>query len=110
MVSLSISFGKGILFFAHGLVLAFGRGLKALKSVRDILVTWVLYLAGLILVYGSWWAWYGGFTWGPPFLVFPSLPAALPLAAPLPPPPRSLPAPPAALAAFPLSVWGAIQR
>jgi hypothetical protein len=109
VVSLLISFGKGILFFAPGLVLAFGRGLEALKSVRDILVTWVLYLAGLALVYGSWWAWYGGFTWGPRFLVFASLPATLLLAGQLRCPPRSLLALTAVLAAFLLSVWVGID-
>jgi hypothetical protein len=109
VLSLLISFGKGILFFAPGLVLAFGRGLEALKSVRDILVMWLLYLAGLILVYGSWWAWYGGFTWGPRFLVFASLPATLLLAAQLRPPPRSLLALTAVLAALVLSVWVGID-
>jgi len=109
VLSLLISFGKGILFFAPGLVLAFGRGLEALKSVRDILVMWVLYLAGLVLVYASWWAWYGGFTWGPRFLIFASLPATLLLAGQLRRPPRSLIALTAVLAVFLLSVWVGID-
>ena len=32
---------------------------------------------GLVIVYSKWWAWYGGFTWGPRFLAFASVPAAL---------------------------------
>lgn len=108
-LSLLLSFGKGILFFAPGLVLAFGRALEALRSVREVLVLWVLYLGGLVLVYGTWWAWYGGFTWGPRFLIFASLPAALLLAAQVRRPPRSLPALTVALAALVLSVWVGID-
>src|SRR5260370_36009888 len=90
VLSLLVSFGKGLLFFASGLVLAFGRGLDALRPVRDTLVLWCLYLAGLVLAYGSWWAWYGGFTGGPRFLIFASRPAPLLLAAQVRRPPRRL--------------------
>ncbi|HEX8628006.1 MAG TPA: hypothetical protein VF755_07530, partial [Catenuloplanes sp.] len=41
---------------------------------------WLLFTAGLVLVYAPWWAWYGGMTWGPRFLLFASLPASLALA------------------------------
>ena len=41
---------------------------------------WLYFLAGEILVYGHWWAWYGGLFWGPRFLVIASLPASLALA------------------------------
>ena len=37
-------------------------------------------LAGLILVYAEWWAWYGGWFWGPRFFLMASLPASLALA------------------------------
>ena len=109
VLSLLLSFGKGILFFAPGLILAFGRGLEALRPVRGLLVLWILYLAGMVLVYGTWWAWYGGFTWGPRFLIFASLPAALLLAAQVRRPPRSLPALTVVLAALALSVWVGID-
>jgi hypothetical protein len=109
VLSLLVSFGKGLLFFASGLVLAFGRALEALRSVSEILVLWLLYLAGMVLVYGSWWAWYGGFTWGPRFLVFASLPASLLLAAQVRRPPRSLLALTVVLAALMLSVWVGID-
>src|SRR5216683_1250525 len=98
--SLLVSFGKGLLFFASGLVLAFGRGLEALRPVSETLVLWCLYLAGLVLAYGSWWAWYGGFTWGPRFLIFASWPASLLLAAQARRPPPALLAATAALAAL----------
>jgi hypothetical protein len=103
--SLLISFGKGLLFFAPGVLLVFRRGLEAVRPIKDVLVLWLLYLAGLVLVYGGWWAWYGGFTWGPRFLIFGSLPASLLLAAQLRRPPgRLLPAT-VVLAALVLSVW-----
>ncbi len=109
VLSLLFSFGKGLLFFAPGLFLAFGRGFDALRPVMQVLVMWMLYVAGMLLVYGSWWAWYGGFTWGPRFLTFASLPAALLLAAQVRRPPRALVAATVVLAAFVLSVWVGID-
>jgi hypothetical protein len=41
---------------------------------------WLLFVVGLILVYASWWAWYGGWFWGPRLLLFASIPASLALA------------------------------
>jgi hypothetical protein len=107
--SLLFSFGKGLLFFTPGLFLAFGRGLEAVRSVSQILSLWVMYLAGMVLVYGTWWAWYGGFTWGPRFLTFASLPASLLLAAQVRRPPRSVVAMTVVLAALLLSVWVGID-
>jgi len=109
VLSLLVSFGKGLLFFTPGLFLAFGRGLDALRSVSEVLTLWVLYLAGMVFVYSAWWAWYGGFTWGPRFLTFASLPASLLLAAQLRRPPRSLLALTVVLAALLLSVWVGID-
>jgi hypothetical protein len=109
VLSLLFSFGKGLLFFAPGLFLAFGRGLEALRSVSQVLALWMLYLAGMVLVYGTWWAWYGGFTWGPRFLIFASLPASLLLAAQVRRPPRALLGMTVVLAALLLSVWVGID-
>jgi hypothetical protein len=109
VLSLLLSFGKGVLFFAPGLLLLFRRGLDALRSVKEIPVLWVLYLAGMLLVYGTWWAWYGGLAWGPRFLVFASLPAALLLAAQVRRPPSTLRALSAVFAALLLSVWVGID-
>jgi hypothetical protein len=108
-LSLLLSFGKGLLFFAPGLVLVFGRGLQALSSMKEILVLWMLYLAGTVAVYATWWAWYGGFTWGPRFLIFASLPASLLLAAQVRRPPRALVALTVVLAALVFSVWVGID-
>jgi hypothetical protein len=109
VLSLLFSFGKGLLFFASGLFLAFGRGLDALRSVGQVLGMWILYVAGMVLVYGSWWAWYGGFAWGPRFLTFASLPASLLLAAQVRRPPRTLLAATVVLAAVVLSLWVGID-
>jgi hypothetical protein len=109
VLALLFSFGKGLLFFAPGLFLAFGRGLAALRPVTQVVVLWVLYLAGMVLVYGSWWAWYGGFTWGPRFLTFASLPASLLLAAQVRRPPRALLASTVVFATLLLSVWVGID-
>jgi hypothetical protein len=68
-----------------------------------------LYLAGIVLVYGTWWAWYGGFTWGPRFLIFASLPASLLLAAQLRRPPRSFLTSTLVLVALVLSLWVGID-
>lgn len=103
--SLLISFGKGLLFFAPGLVLVFRRGLEAVRPVNDVLALWLIYLAGLVLAYGGWWAWYGGFTWGPRFLIFASLPASLLLAAQVRRPPSALLPATVVLVALIFSVW-----
>src|SRR3981081_1503412 len=69
----------------------------------------MLYLAGMILVYGSWWAWYGGYAWGARFLTFASPPAALLLAAAVPRPPRPVLAATVVLVALLLSLWVGID-
>jgi len=81
LLSLLFSFGKGIIFFAPGLLLPARRALGA-YSVRLWMIhrLWLLFVVGLILVYASWWAWYGGWFWGPRFLLFASIPASLALA------------------------------
>ena len=107
--SLLISSGKGLLFFAPGLVLAFKRGLEVVRPIRDVMVLWLLYLAGLVFVYGGWWAWYGGFTWGPRFLMFASLPASLLLASQVRRPPSALLPSTVVLAVLVLSVWVGID-
>jgi hypothetical protein len=81
LLSLIFSFGKGIIFFAPGLLLPARRALGALSvRLRMIHQLWLLFMVGLILVYASWWAWYGGWFWGPRFLLFASIPASLALA------------------------------
>jgi hypothetical protein len=103
--SLLLSTGKGLLFFTPGLALLLGRGAEALRPVREIVWMWLLFIGGMVAVYGSWWAWYGGYSWGPRFLLVASLPATLVLSAVVRRPPAGLLAATAVLLVFALSVW-----
>jgi hypothetical protein len=75
-----LSFGKGIAFFAPGLVLIFAKRDRFTPVAEDFYQTCGLFLCGLILTYAKWWSWYGGWYWGPRFLLFAGFPASLLLA------------------------------
>ena len=82
LLSILLSFGKGMVFFAPGMFLSlkqwrFRLGDTLYASYR----MWILLVLGLVLVYAKWWSWYGGFFWGPRFFLLASLPASLVLAA-----------------------------
>jgi hypothetical protein len=79
LVSLLFSFGKGLLFFAPGLLLV-GRARRERPELTPFFDASILFLAGLLLVYSRWWAWYGGWTWGPRFLLFAVYPSSIALA------------------------------
>lgn len=85
LLSILFSFGKGLFFFAPGLLLP----VRALIcKIRDGIkldlyaayLLWISFLIGLILVYSPWWAWYGGWFWGPRFFLFASIPASFAIA------------------------------
>lgn len=80
-LSLTLSFGKGIIFYAPGLlaVPAFLRS-SADAAVRHLLELWLWFLLGILLVASTWYSWQGGWFWGPRFLMFASFPASLALA------------------------------
>ncbi len=80
LLSILLSFGKGLVFFAPGLLLTFRRSHVARNPLAECLRDSMFFLAGLILVYAKWWAWYGGMFWGPRFFLFASIPASLALA------------------------------
>jgi hypothetical protein len=81
LLSLMFSFGKGLVFFAPGLVLPMRADPPhARQPLYECYRTWMLMLAGLTLVYAKWWSWYGGWFWGPRFLLFASFPASLAVA------------------------------
>jgi hypothetical protein len=75
------SFGKGLLFFAPGLLLI-PLAFKTVKNafLKNVLTDWCIFLFGLVLVYAKWWGWYGGWFWGPRFLLFAAVPSSLALA------------------------------
>lgn len=77
LLSLLLSFGKGLVFFTPGLFLP---PAPADDRLRRLLRIWIAFTVGLLLVYARWWAWYGGLVWGPRMLLFASLPASLILA------------------------------
>ena len=81
LLSILFSFGKGLVFYAPGVMLAVrDRFRGAGDTVSRAGGLWMAFLAGLILVYAKWWAWYGGLFWGPRFFLFASIPASLALA------------------------------
>ncbi len=81
VAAILFSFGRGLVFFIPGLVLPARRRLLARDpKLAEIYLLWMLFLAGLVIAYASWWAWHGGMTWGPRFFLLGILPAALVLA------------------------------
>jgi hypothetical protein len=80
IASLLFSFGKGLVFFAPGLLLVPQAAGESTKTIRRLFGYWIVFLFGLIVVYAMWWSWYGGWFWGPRFLLFASVPASLALA------------------------------
>ncbi len=77
VLSVLFSFGKGLVFYCPGLLLI-GWAWKTVSNPfeRKMLILWFLIVLGLILAYAPWWAWYGGWYWGPRFFLFASLPAS----------------------------------
>jgi hypothetical protein len=80
VLSLLLSFGKGLVFFAPGLAFIAQARRESDEKVAQLLDAWMVFLAGLLLVYARWWAWYGGWYWGPRFLLVAVYPSALALA------------------------------
>ncbi|GHO53214.1 hypothetical protein KSB_16890 [Ktedonobacter robiniae] len=85
VLSLTLSFGKGLLFFAPGLLLPVRKTLLRWQQQKQVLLyqvytLWIAFIIGLVLVYARWWAWSGAIFWGPRFLLFASIPASFALA------------------------------
>jgi hypothetical protein len=85
LISILFSFGKGLIFFAPALLLPVRKYILRLPGEnQDKLYTvytlWMCFLVGLVLIYSPWWAWYGGWFWGPRFFLFASIPASFALA------------------------------
>jgi hypothetical protein len=78
VLAILFSFGKGLAFFAPGLFWPVAKG----ASPRLLWAhgTLVAFVVGLVVVYAKWWAWYGGWFWGPRFFLVASVPASLALA------------------------------
>ncbi len=85
ILSLTLSFGKGLLFFAPGLLLPVRKALLQRQRqeyipLYQVYTLWIAFVVGLILVYARWWDWSGAVFWGPRFLLFASIPASFALA------------------------------
>ncbi|MBI3551240.1 MAG: hypothetical protein HY077_01875 [Elusimicrobia bacterium] len=81
LISILFSFGKGLLFFAPGLLLARAAWRKAPgPQARDFLAYSLLFLGGLVLVFSNSLGGSGGWTWGPRPFLFAAVPASFCLA------------------------------
>ena len=82
VVSILFSFGKGLLFFTPGLALSGTEppeapGAMPINRLKELLF---IVVAGMVIVYAKWWAWNGGWFWGPRFFLLASATASLVLA------------------------------
>ena len=84
LLAILLSFGKGLIFYTPGLFLPLRSRLRALGdpggALQRLHSSWLLFTAGLVLIYASWWAWSGDWYWGPRFFLFASFPASFALA------------------------------
>jgi hypothetical protein len=80
VLSILFSFGRGLIFFAPGLLLWLAPRTRRLVPAKRAVALQLAFLTGLVLLYAKWWAWYGGLTWGPRFFIFAAVPASLFLA------------------------------
>ena len=113
VLAILFSFGKGLVFFAPGLLLSIrSRLLPGGDGERNLWRTYVLWLAflvGMIVVYANWYDWSGDWFWGPRFFLFASIPASLALAVRLHYRGASLTANLATLGALVLAAWVTIS-
>lgn len=114
LLSILFSFGKGLFFFAPGLLLPVRALISRIRAsikieLYSVYMLWISFLVGLVLVYSPWWAWYGGWFWGPRFFLFASIPASFALALRLHYRSSSLFANTLTMAIFCLSLWVGIN-
>ena len=113
LLALLLSFGKGLIFYAPGLFLPLRSRLRALGEsggpLQRLHTSWLLFTAGLILIYASWWDWSGDWYWGPRFFLFASVPASFALALWTQRPSARLWTNVVALLALALSIWVGID-
>jgi hypothetical protein len=110
LFSMTLSFGKGVIFFAPGIIFYSRRLLKSLhKTVSASINHWMVFVVGLILVYSKWWSWYSAWFWGPRLLFFASIPASFLIALRLKKFSKSLIVNALVFVAFLLSSWVGIN-
>lgn len=80
LLNVFLSFGRGILFFAPGLLAFLHPALwRGEDKSKQLLWAGFVYLLGITLVYAKFWAWHGGAFWGPRYFLVASLLAAFAL-------------------------------
>ncbi|HEY7850109.1 MAG TPA: hypothetical protein VIC27_08595, partial [Ktedonobacterales bacterium] len=113
LLAILFSFGKGLLFFTPGLFLPVRRRIAEIWGAQSLIwrmySLWLCFVVGLILIYAKWWAWYGGWFWGPRFFLFACVPASFALALWTQRPSARLSVNLLALLALALSVWVGID-
>ena len=113
LLAILLSFGNGLIFYTPGLFLPMRRRIGELwgagSPIWAMYSLWLCFVAGLILVYAKWWAWYGGWFWGPRFFLFACIPASFALAVWTQRPSARLSLNLLALATLALSVWVGIN-
>jgi len=76
ILSIFLSFGKGLIFFTPGIFLPYKKNKDTnrnhLKNLQ-IFLSSRIFVLGLVIVYAGWWSWYGGWFWGPRFFLFCSI-------------------------------------
>ena len=87
LLSILLSFGKGLIFYTPGLFLPARARMRRLAEagllaprIWTVYTLWIGFTGGLVLVYSKWWSWYGGWFWGPRFFLFACVPASFALA------------------------------
>jgi hypothetical protein len=85
LLAILLSFGKGIVFYAPGLLLPVRSAILMLREGKrrelySAYVMWMCFLAGMVVVYANWWSWSGDWYWGPRFYLFASIPASFAIA------------------------------
>ncbi|HEX9037343.1 MAG TPA: hypothetical protein VF808_10175 [Ktedonobacterales bacterium] len=82
--SILFSFGKGLVFYTPGLFLPVKRRMLTRSAPGAGVWVWqlscLLFVAGLIALYASWWGWTGDWYWGPRFFLIAGVPASCALA------------------------------
>lgn len=81
VLSVFLSYGKGLLFYTPGICGLFQRDLWRKKEIgHEFIWAGAVYGLGLVLVFGRFWSWSGDWFWGPRFYLFVSLFAVMILA------------------------------
>ncbi len=113
LLAILLSFGKGLVFYTPGLFLPVRSLLRPLGergiALWRLHASWLLFVAGLILIYSLWWGWNGDWFWGPRFFLFASIPASFALAFRASRPSSRLWVNALVLGALALSIWVGID-